>query len=84
MGYTSDEQTWHGFRTIASTLLREENLELNDSIIERQLDHQEGSDVKRAYDRSTRIRPRYLMMQRYADYLDGLRNGTRDSLGSNS
>lgn len=84
MGYTSDEQTWHGFRTIASTLLREENLELNDSIIERQLDHQEGSDVKRAYDRSTRIKPRYLMMQRYADYLDGLRNGTRDCLSSDS
>jgi Phage integrase family. len=84
MGYTGDEQTWHGFRTIASTLLREENLELNDSVIERQLDHQEGSDVKRAYDRSTRIKPRYLMMQKYADYLDGLRSGERDSLDSSA
>jgi integrase len=84
MGYTGDEQTWHGFRTIASTLLREENLELNDSVIERQLDHQDGNDVKRAYDRSTRIKSRYLMMQRYADYLDGLRNGVRDSLNSNT
>jgi integrase len=82
MGYTGDEQTWHGFRTIASTLLREEDLELNDSVIERQLDHIDGNDVKRAYDRSTRIKSRYLMMQKYADYLDALRNGVPDSPNS--
>jgi integrase len=82
MGYTGDEQTWHGFRTIASTLLREEDLELNDSVIERQLDHIDGNDVKRAYDRSTRLKSRYQMMQKYADYLDALRNGVPDSPNS--
>jgi hypothetical protein len=52
-------------------LLREEGSD--DPLIEWQLDHQDGNDVKRAYDRSTRIKARHLMMQKYADYLDRLR-----------
>ncbi|MFC4307974.1 tyrosine-type recombinase/integrase [Steroidobacter flavus] len=53
MGYSGDEMTWHGFRTIASTLLRE--LGWEDELIERQLGHDVGNDVKRAYDKSKRL-----------------------------
>jgi len=73
MGYSGEEMTWHGFRTIASTLLRE--LGWEDELIERQLGHDVGSDVKRAYDKSKRLPDRRRMMQAWADYLDGLRAG---------
>lgn len=75
MGYSGDEMTWHGFRTIASTLLRE--LGWEDELIERQLGHDVGSDVKRAYDKSKRLPDRRRMMQVWADYLDGLRAGSK-------
>lgn len=71
MGYSGDEMTWHGFRTIASTLLRE--LGWEDELIERQLGHDVGSDVKRAYDKSKRLPDRRKMMRAWADYLDGLK-----------
>lgn len=75
MGYSGDEMTWHGFRTIASTLLRE--LGWEDELIERQLGHDVGSDVKRAYDKSKRLPDRRRMMLAWADYLDGLRAGSK-------
>lgn len=71
MGYSGEQMTWHGFRTIASTLLRE--LGWDDELIERQLGHDVGSDVKRAYDKSKRLPDRRKMMQAWADYLDGLK-----------
>lgn len=73
MGYSGDQMTWHGFRTIASTLLREQGW--NDELIERQLGHEVGSDVKRAYDKAKLLPDRRKMMQAWADYLDGLRIG---------
>lgn len=77
MGYSGQEMTWHGFRTIASTLLRERGWD--DELIERQLGHDVGSDVKRAYDKSKRLPDRRKMMQAWADYLDGLRAGSKAS-----
>jgi hypothetical protein len=44
-------------------------------LIERQLSHDVGSDVQRAYDKSTLFPIRRRMMQAWADYLDELRNG---------
>ncbi|MEX0733302.1 MAG: integrase arm-type DNA-binding domain-containing protein [Steroidobacteraceae bacterium] len=71
LGYTHDQMTGHGFRSIAATLLREQG---HDSeLIERQLGHAVGSDVARAYDRSLRLPERRRMMQAWADHLDHLR-----------
>lgn len=73
MGYQG-EHSWHGFRTTASTLLRE--IGWDSELIERQLSHDVGSDVQRAYDKSTLFPIRHRMMQAWADYLDELRHDT--------
>jgi integrase len=70
MGYQG-EHSWHGFRTTASTLLRE--IGWDSELIERQLSHDVGSDVQRAYDKSTLFPIRRQMMQAWADYLDMLK-----------
>lgn len=71
MGYTGDQMTWHGFRTIASTLLNEQGW--NPDLIELQLAHQERNAVRDAYNRAQRLPERRKMMQAWADYLDALR-----------
>ncbi len=71
MGYTGDVMTAHGFRTLASTLLREEGWD--GDLVERQLNHQIGSETQRAYDKSMLLGKRREMMQAWADYLDRLR-----------
>lgn len=73
LGYDKHEMTAHGFRAMASTTLYE--LGYSSDLIERQLAHVVGNDVRRAYDRSENLPDRRAMMQRYADYLDGLRTG---------
>jgi integrase len=47
MGYTKDEMTGHGFRSMASTLLHE--LGWDHQVIERQLAHAERNSVSAAY-----------------------------------
>jgi integrase len=48
----------------------------NPDAIERQLAHQEPNAVRRAYTHNAENWPeRVLMMQAWADYLDGLRQG---------
>jgi integrase len=74
MGYQG-EQSWHGFRTTASTLLRE--LGWDPDLVERQLSHDVGSDVARAYDKSTLFPLRRKMMQAWADYLDEIKSDER-------
>jgi integrase len=71
LGYDSDEQTGHGFRSLASTLLNEQGFPPD--VIELQLAHQERNKVRAAYNRATRLAERRQMMQTWADYLDGLR-----------
>jgi integrase len=71
MGYTGDEMTWHGFRTIASTSLNEQGW--HPDLIELQLAHTERNAVRSAYNRSQRLAERRPMMQAWADYLDQLR-----------
>lgn len=44
MGYTKDEMTGHGFRSMASTLLNEQGW--RPDAIERQLAHCEENDVR--------------------------------------
>lgn len=71
MGYTSEIQTWHGFRATARTMLAE-RLEVEIQVIEAQLAHSVNDANGRAYNRTTFLKQRQEMMQRWADYLDQL------------
>jgi integrase len=71
MGYTGEQMTWHGFRTIASTLLNEQNW--HPDLIEFQLAHAERNSVRAAYNKAQRLPDRRKMMQSWADYLDELK-----------
>lgn len=73
LGYGGDDQTAHGFRTTASTLLNEQGW--HPDLIELQLAHAERNKVRAAYNRAQRLDERRKMMQAYADYLDGLKAG---------
>jgi integrase len=72
LGYTKEQMTGHGFRTMASTLLHEQGFESD--IIERQLAHTEGNKTKAAYNRAAHLSERRLMMQAWADFLEELKN----------
>lgn len=71
MGYTKDEMTGHGFRSMASTLLHEQGW--NHQVIERQLAHAERNAVSAAYNFAEHLPERRKMMQAWAEYLDGLK-----------
>ena len=77
LGYTRDEMTGHGFRSMASTLLNE--LGWNRDAIERQLAHGERNRIRAAYNFAEFLPERRRMMQAWADYLDQLRNATTGS-----
>ena len=71
IGYDG-RQTGHGFRHIASTILRENGFHRD--YVEAQLSHVEGG-VSGVYNKATYIAQRRDMMQWYADYLDALAKG---------
>ncbi|OUR63489.1 integrase [Methylophaga sp. 42_25_T18] len=73
MGYTKEEMTGHGFRSMASTILNEQGW--NRDAIERQLAHGEKDGVRAAYNYAQHLPERKKMMQAWADYLDGLATG---------
>ena len=73
LGYSNQEMTGHGFRSVASTLLNEQGW--HPDLIELQLAHAERNKVRAAYNRAQRLDERRKMMQAWADYLDGLRAG---------
>ncbi len=73
LGYTSEEMTGHGFRSMASTLLHE--LGFPHAVIERQLAHGERNKVAAAYNFAEHLPERRKMMAQWADYLDKLRAG---------
>ncbi len=74
MGYQG-QQTGHGFRHIASTLLNENGFDENH--IEAQLSHAK-SGVAGVYNKAKYLEQRRTMMQWYADHLDALANGTNN------
>ena len=74
LGFPRDEVVPHGFRASARTLLDEVLGERVD-LIEHQLAHQVKDANGRAYNRTAHLPERVTMMQRWADYLDGLKNG---------
>jgi integrase len=67
LGYKGD-MTGHGFRAIARTAIRE-RLGYDADVIEAQLAHSKGDNVRRAYDRTTFLPQRQAMMQDWSDYL---------------
>jgi integrase len=73
LGYSAEEMTGHGFRTMASTLLNEKGW--HPDLIELQLAHKDRNKVRAAYNRAERLAERRKMMQSWADYLDGLKAG---------
>jgi len=74
LGYGKDEITGHGFRAMARTIL-DEVLGERPDFIEHQLAHAVRDPLGRAYNRTKHLHERRRMMQRWADYLDGLKNG---------
>lgn len=73
MGFdTKTEITGHGFRAMARTILHEQ-LRFPSEVIEHQLAHKVADSLGTAYNRTKFIDDRVLMMQRWADYLDGLK-----------
>ncbi len=73
LGYDKGEMTGHGFRSMASTLLNEQGW--HHDAIERQLAHAERDAVRGAYNYAEHLPERRKMMQAWASYLDGLREG---------
>jgi integrase len=73
LGYAADQQSVHGFRTLASTHLREIGFE--GDLVELQLSHKIANPVRAAYDKAARVPERVRMMQAWADHLDDLKAG---------
>jgi integrase len=74
LGYSTSEVTTHGFRATARTLL-DEGLGFRVDWIEHQLAHAVKDPNGRAYNRTAHLDARRRMMQKWADYLDQLRQG---------
>jgi len=70
-GVRQDEITPHGWRATARTML-DEVLGYPPHLIEHQLGHVVRDPLGRAYNRTRHLDQRREMMQRWADYLDGL------------
>jgi integrase len=71
MGYSGQDMTGHGFRSMASTLLNEQGW--NRDAIERQLAHGERDAVRAAYNYAQHLTERRRMMQAWGDYLSQLK-----------
>lgn len=76
MGYDKDTMTTHGFRATARTIM-EEVLQERYELIEHQLAHTVRDPNGRAYNRTTHLQARREMMQRWSNYLDGLKAGAK-------
>lgn len=74
MGYSKEVMTAHGFRAMARTIM-DEVLNERVDLIEHQLAHAVKDVNGRAYNRTAHIPARREMMQRWANYLDALRQG---------
>jgi integrase len=74
LGYSKEVMTAHGFRATARTIL-DEVLGERPDLIEHQLAHAVKDPNGRAYNRTAHLPARRAMMQRWADYLDAIRQG---------
>lgn len=71
---TKTEITSHGFRAVARTIL-DEVLGFRPDFIEHQLAHAVKDPLGRAYNRTSHLKERKKMMQKWADYLNKLKVG---------
>ena len=76
-----EEITWHGWRHTASTLLNEQGF--NHDHIELQLSHVDKNTVRGTYNHAQYLDARRHMLQRWADYLDGLKTQAREQAERN-
>jgi integrase len=76
MGYPKEEMSGHGFRAMARTIL-DEVLQIRPDFIEHQLAHAVRDPNGRAYNRTAHINERRKMMQKWADYLDDIKQGAK-------
>lgn len=77
LGFEKTEITAHGFRATARTIL-DEVLGFRPDIIEHQLAHAVRDPLGRAYNRTSHLADRKIMMQEWSDYLDGLKQVAKD------
>ncbi len=70
MGYQG-RMTGHGFRSLAMGGIKQE-LGYRHEVVDRQLAHTPKSKTDKAYDRAAFLDERTEMMQKWADYIDGL------------
>jgi len=72
LGYGKGQMCFHGFRSIASTVLNEHGW--RPDVVEMQLSHIDQNAVRAAYNRASYLPERKQMMQWYADFLDAARS----------
>ncbi|MCF4113400.1 MULTISPECIES: tyrosine-type recombinase/integrase [Dethiosulfovibrio] len=75
LGYTQEEMTGHGFRSMFSTIANEHGWPPD--VIERQLAHVQKNQVRAAYNHAEYILQRRELMQWWADWLDEQREDIR-------
>ena len=68
------EQSWHGFRASARTMIVDE-LNLDPLAIEANLAHAVKDSNGKSYNRTQYLKERFEMVQQWADYLDKLASG---------
>ncbi len=78
LGYEG-KMSGHGFRAMARTVLAE-RLNFPPEYIEQQLAHTVRDSMGRAYNRTQHLEQRRQMLQKWADYLDGLRQDKADNI----
>lgn len=76
LGYTRDEIVSHGWRAVFRTLA-DEVLQERIDIIEAQLAHQVHDTLGRAYNRTSFLKERRELMNRWGKYLEGLKVGAK-------
>ncbi len=74
LGYSGEQMTGHGFRASARKIL-DEVLGFRPDIIDHQLAHAVRDPNGRAYNRTAHLPERRRMMQAWADYLEGIKDG---------
>jgi hypothetical protein len=77
LGYTKDEASIHGFRATANTMIKEQ-LHVDGRVVEAQLAHVVDNPLGDAYDRTKWMHERYVMMQKWSNYLEMLTADSED------
>ncbi|HCY61425.1 MAG TPA: integrase [Oxalobacteraceae bacterium] len=73
MGY-QNRMTGHGFRALAMSTIKE-RLGYRHEVVDRQLAHAQKDKVASAYDRAQFLEERKVMMQDWANFIDGIASG---------